>query len=67
LPIDSPSKPESQTILHAIEELYFFKRYEEARQVAEDILKGELNEEFRKMVLDYRVRCEAKMRIEGKD
>jgi hypothetical protein len=35
--------------------------------VSEDVLKGELNEEFRKTVLDYRVRCEAKMRIEGKD
>lgn len=60
LPIDYPSKPQSQTILHAIEELYFFKRYEDAGRVAEDVLKGELQEDFRKTVSDYKCRCEAK-------
>ena len=32
IPLDNPSKPQSQSILHAIEELYFFMRYEEAKK-----------------------------------
>jgi hypothetical protein len=61
LPIDNPTKPESQTILHAVEELYFFRRYEEARKVACDVLKGKLNEDFKKAVENYQTRCEAKI------
>jgi len=60
LPVDYPSKPEAQAILHAIEELYFYRRYEEAAKLAEDTLKGTLNEDYRKSVTDYRVRSEAK-------
>jgi hypothetical protein len=62
LSFDSPSKPESQTILHAIEELYFLKRFEEARSIARDVLKGTLNDEFRKNVEDYERKAEAKIR-----
>jgi len=61
LPMDNPSKQESQTILHAIEELYFFRRYEKAKGLAEEALKGKLIEEFRKTVKDYSQRCEAKL------
>jgi hypothetical protein len=61
LPINNPSKPESQTILHAIEELYFFKRYEEASKVAGDALKGELSVDFRSIVQDYLARSERKL------
>ena len=61
LPIDNPSKPESQSILHAIEELYFFRRYEEALKIIGDALKGELIEEFRKSLEDYKIRCQAKV------
>jgi hypothetical protein len=61
LPMDNPSKQESQTISHAIEELYFFRRYEKAKGLAEEALKGKLIEEFRKTVEDYRRRCEAKL------
>jgi len=61
LPIDNPSKPESQNILHAIEELYFFRRYEEAKRVVDKASKGKLIEEFRKTLEDYRGRCEAKL------
>jgi hypothetical protein len=61
LPIDNPSKPASQSILHAIEELYFFKRYEEARSLADDVLMGKLNDEFRQIVEGYRGRCECKI------
>lgn len=61
LPIDNPSKPESQTILHAIEELYFFRRYEEALKVVEEALKGKLISDFRKLLEDYRMRCQTKI------
>jgi hypothetical protein len=62
LPIDNPSKSQSQTILHAIEELYFLGRYAEAGRIAEEVLTGKLIEDFRKTVTDYRRRCEAKYR-----
>lgn len=61
LPMDNPSKQESQTIMHSIEELYFFGRYEEARKLADKVLKGKLTDEFRKTISDYRDRCEARM------
>lgn len=63
MPIDNPSKPKSQTILHAIEELYFFKRYDEAWNVACDALKGKLNEDFRGVIEGYREKCEAKVKV----
>ncbi|PMD27329.1 hypothetical protein NA56DRAFT_641039 [Hyaloscypha hepaticicola] len=61
LPVDNPSKPESQTILHAIEELYFFKRYEEALKLVQEALNGELISEFRKTLEDYKARCQNKL------
>lgn len=59
--MNSPSKPESQTILHAIEELYFSKRYAEALGVANEALRGELMGEFRKVVVGYRGKCLGKL------
>jgi hypothetical protein len=61
LPVDNPSKPESQTILHAIEELYFFKRYQEALKIVQEALNGELISEFRKLLEDYKARCQNKL------
>jgi hypothetical protein len=46
--------------LHAIEELYFFRRYEEALEITEAALKGNLIQDFRKMLEDYRTRCQKK-------
>ncbi|TVY16257.1 hypothetical protein LARI1_G006372 [Lachnellula arida] len=67
LPIDNPSKPESQTMLHAIEELYFFRRYEEAAQVIAKVLRGQLDAGFRKVVVGYEERCEARISKMAKD
>ncbi|KAE9377873.1 hypothetical protein N431DRAFT_399025 [Stipitochalara longipes BDJ] len=61
LPVDNPSKPQSQAILHAVEELYFFKRYEEALNIVEAALKGKLIVELQKTLEDYRARCQAKV------
>lgn len=63
LPLGKPSKPQSHTILHAIEELYFFRRYEEALDVTRKALEGELETEFRKTVEEYKKRCEAKIQV----
>jgi hypothetical protein len=46
--------------------LYFFRRYEEAGKVAEEVLKGRLNEEFRKAINGYLRRCEARSQATGK-
>jgi hypothetical protein len=46
--------------------LYFFRRYEQARNVANDVLKGKLNDEFRNTIEDYKKRSEAKIRERGK-
>jgi hypothetical protein len=61
LPIDHPSKPESQKILHAVEELYFLKRYEDALGVVNQALEGELVDEFRGVLERYRRRCKARL------
>ncbi|KAH7407765.1 hypothetical protein BKA64DRAFT_667348 [Cadophora sp. MPI-SDFR-AT-0126] len=62
LPINNPSKPVSQTILHAIEELYFYRRFEEARRTTVEALKAEgLIPEFRKTLEGYLERCETKL------
>lgn len=65
LPVDNPSKIESQKILHAIEELYFFRRYDEALNVTMKALEGELSAEFRKILEDYQRRCQVKMGKSG--
>ncbi|TVY88363.1 hypothetical protein LAWI1_G006265, partial [Lachnellula willkommii] len=67
LPIDNPSKPESQTLLHAIEELYFFRRYEEAAQVIAKVLRGQLDAGFREVMVGYEERCEARISKKAKD
>jgi hypothetical protein len=61
LPVDNPSKQESQTILHAIEELYFFKKYVEALKIVEEALKGKLIKDFTKILEDYKARCQKKI------
>lgn len=61
LPIDNPSKPESESIKHAIEELFFFGRHVEAVEFVDLALRGNLNEDFRSTLNDYRGRCQAKI------
>jgi hypothetical protein len=59
--MNNPSKQESQTILHAIGELYFFRRYEKAKGLVEEALKGKLIEELRETLENYRRKCESKL------
>lgn len=61
LPINNPSKPESQTILHAIEELYFLRFYADAERLTMKALEGQLQDDFRAILEDYVARCKAKL------
>jgi hypothetical protein len=47
--------------LHAIEELYFFRRYEEALKITEAALTGKLIEDFRKTLEGYKSKCQRKI------
>ncbi|KAL3424477.1 hypothetical protein PVAG01_03758 [Phlyctema vagabunda] len=66
LPIQQPSKPQSQTILHAVEELYFTRAYAQARAVVRAALDSTgLDQAFRTTLEAYEVRCEVKLAGEG--
>jgi hypothetical protein len=47
--------------LHAIEELYFFKRYDEALALVEKALMAELQDDFKRILESYLRRCRAKV------
>ena len=67
LPPCDPSKAESQRILHAIEELYFYHRFNEAIDIADQALVGTLNQGVRNTLLTYRTRCKERLkRMESK-
>ena len=57
LPIDNPSKHETQTILHAVEELYFCREFDRAISFVDEALKGNLVEDMEKMLKGYKERC----------
>lgn len=59
--MNNPSKPESQTILHSIEELYFLRSYAEAESLTSKALEGKLQDDFRATLEDYLARCRAKL------
>ncbi|KAI1340389.1 hypothetical protein F5Y15DRAFT_56523 [Xylariaceae sp. FL0016] len=54
-------EPESQATLHAVEELYFFGRFEEGAAFASVVLNaesdGRLDEDTRKMMRYYEKKC----------
>ncbi|KAA8574499.1 hypothetical protein EYC84_005953 [Monilinia fructicola] len=48
LPLNPRSKPETQQVLYAIEELYFYRRFQEAVELTGRVLEQEdLMEDFR--------------------
>jgi hypothetical protein len=61
LPISNPSKQQFQIIMHAIEQLYFYRRYREASDLAGKALQGELAEDHRRAIASYQARCIAKL------
>ena len=58
---ESVSKPATQELVHAVEELYFFKRYDEAaalvRRVFSEGNGDVLDRESKKLLRDYESRC----------
>ncbi|KAB5515198.1 hypothetical protein GE09DRAFT_1231445 [Coniochaeta sp. 2T2.1] len=69
LPLAEPSKPACQEVVHAVEELYFFGRYEEAlgfiRRVlgAED--EGGLDRDSTELMKYYEGRCDERIRLQA--
>ncbi|KAJ2971779.1 hypothetical protein NUW58_g9320 [Xylaria curta] len=60
------SKPEVQTLLHAVEELYFFRRFSEgarfARSVIDDAGAGKLDGDTLKTLLYYEKKCSERVK-----
>ncbi|KAK4229672.1 hypothetical protein QBC38DRAFT_471916 [Podospora fimiseda] len=59
------SKPDAQELLHAVEELYFFRRYDEAVEFLSKVFddgKGEecIDQETRELLRGYEERCRTK-------
>lgn len=56
---------ENKALVHAVEELYFLRRYEEGAVFADKVLQisgdGGPDEDARKLLLVYRERCLAKL------
>ncbi len=63
-PLYKPSKAEGQRVLYAIEELYFRKRFGDAVKMADRALDGEISEELRKSLVDYRERCAVRCSVD---
>ncbi|KAI2624050.1 hypothetical protein GGS21DRAFT_325545 [Xylaria nigripes] len=63
LPLGAPvSKPELQTLLHAVEELYFFRRFAEGARFARSVINGDgdegkLDEDTLKTLRYYERKC----------
>ncbi|KAK6222783.1 hypothetical protein LQW54_000592 [Pestalotiopsis sp. IQ-011] len=62
---DKVTKPEMQALLHAVEELYFFKRYDEGASFVKRVLDSEgasggLDEDATKLLRYYQSKCEQK-------
>ncbi|GAW20947.1 hypothetical protein ANO14919_104600 [Xylariales sp. No.14919] len=60
------SKPEAQTLLHAVEELYFFRRYSEGARFVRSIIDDnagadKLDDNTVKMLLYYERKCTEKI------
>ncbi|KAM0523910.1 hypothetical protein ACHAPE_001163 [Trichoderma viride] len=68
LPLEpGANKQHVQEVLHAAEELYFFRRYQEVVDLVSRVLtpegdKGGLNEETKQILSMYQSRCRQKMK-----
>ncbi|KAM5352630.1 hypothetical protein ACJ41O_005352 [Fusarium nematophilum] len=57
------SKMDIQELIHAVEELYFFRRYQDAALLAGDALAGSdgLDRDSQKLLATYQERCQKKL------
>ncbi|KAI5467227.1 hypothetical protein BGZ63DRAFT_418948 [Mariannaea sp. PMI_226] len=66
LPIgNGASKAELQELLHAVEEMYFFRHYERAIQFVSDVLTQSegIDDETRQMLVIYQDKCRRKQKL----
>ncbi|KAL2110902.1 hypothetical protein VUR80DRAFT_573 [Thermomyces stellatus] len=65
LPLRNPSKQELQGVLHAVEELYFFRRFEEALGFLGRVLEGPegLGSEEKAVLESYERKCREKLEL----
>jgi hypothetical protein len=68
---ESVSKPQAQALLHAVEELFFFRRYEEAIEFIRSVKRqggdagGGLDDDTRELLGYYERRCREKMEVKS--
>ncbi|KAF4977784.1 hypothetical protein FZEAL_5750 [Fusarium zealandicum] len=57
------SKMNVQELVHAVEELYFFRSYKEAAQLASDALDGSdgLDRDSRQLLVTYKDKCQQRV------
>ncbi|SPN97697.1 related to protein involved in intramitochondrial protein sorting [Cephalotrichum gorgonifer] len=67
VPLRNPSKQEMQAATHAVEELYYFRRYEEASGFLRRLLEGAegIGTEARAVLEGYGRKCEEKLGSSG--
>jgi hypothetical protein len=63
--VNNPSKQQFQTIVHAIEQLYFYDDFRAASELAAKALEGELEGDYKKTIVSYHTRCVAKLEKYG--
>ena len=56
-------KTHIQEAIHAVEELYYFRKYDEAGEFVTNVLDGEdgLDEETRQLLMTYAEKCRQKL------
>ncbi|KAI8672847.1 hypothetical protein LRP88_02632 [Fusarium phalaenopsidis] len=61
------SKMDIQELIHAVEELYFFRRYHEAAQLAAEALAGSdgLDRDSRQLLDAYQGKCQNKLNLQS--
>lgn len=61
------SKMDIQELIHAVEELYFFRRYHEAAQLATEALAGSdgLDRDSRQLLEVYQGKCQSKLNLQS--
>ncbi|RSL86153.1 hypothetical protein CEP51_002977 [Fusarium floridanum] len=61
------SKMDIQELIHAVEELYFFRRYHEAAQLATEALAGSggLDRDSRQLLDVYQRKCQNKLDLQS--
>ncbi|KAF7542927.1 hypothetical protein G7Z17_g11160 [Cylindrodendrum hubeiense] len=68
LPISSgASKQHIQELIHAVEELYFFRKYDRAVQFIRDALSSSdgLDTDTRQLLATYQDKCQMKLKAQG--